>query len=209
MKKFSKLSKVLFWLEKYLAAGFILILGSTLRYRIKSPDPKIGKKLYFFWHQDILSMTYLHRFQNAGIMISSSKDGELIAGPVKTLGYQLARGSSRRGAASASKALIKIAKTNSIALTADGPKGPAKKIKKGMLQLAYLTGLPIVPIACEVSLAKVFNSWDRFRLPLPFAQINVSYGKPFYIKEKDSIPEMMITIQEEIDSLSTKNKNTR
>ena len=97
-----------------MAAGFILLLGSTLRYKIKSPDPKIGKKLYFFWHCNILALVYLHRFQNAGIMISSSKDGEIIAGPVKALGYQLARGSSRRGAASASKILIKIAKDASV-----------------------------------------------------------------------------------------------
>lgn len=209
MKKLSKLDKILFWLEKYLAAGFMLLLGSTLRYKIQAPDPKIGRKLYFFWHSNILALVYLHRFQNAGIMISNSKDGELIAGPVSAMGYRPARGSSNRGAANASKILIKIAKTHSIALTADGPKGPAYKIKKGMLQLAYLTGLPIVPIACEVSIAKVFNSWDRFKLPLPFAQVNVSYGKPFYIKEKDSIPEMMEIIQDEMDSLTTKNKKTR
>jgi len=209
MKKFSRLDKILFWLEKYLAAGFILLLGSTLRYKIKSPDPKIEKKLYFFWHCNILSLVYLHRFQKAGIMISSSKDGELIAGPVEAIGYRPARGSSNRGAASASKILIKIAKTNSIALTADGPKGPAMKIKKGMLQMAYLTGLPIVPIACDVKRAKIFNSWDKFKLPLPFTKVNVSYGEPIYIKEKDMIPELMISIQEQIDSLTTKNKITR
>lgn len=209
MKKFSRLDKFLFGLERVVATGFIKVLGSTLRYKIIAPDPEIERKLYFFWHCNILSLVYLHRNQNAGIMISSSKDGELIAGPVRNLGYQTARGSSRRGAASASKILIKIAKTNSIALTADGPKGPAKKIKKGMLQLAYLTGLPIVPIACDVSKAKVFNSWDKFRIPYPFALVNVSYGKPFYIKDKDKIPELLITIQEEIDSLSIKNKITR
>ncbi|HCX59803.1 MAG TPA: hypothetical protein DG355_04000, partial [Candidatus Cloacimonas sp.] len=59
----------------------------------------------------------------------------------------------------------------SLAITPDGPKGPLGTIHPGMFQLALLARIPIVGVACHTNREWVFNSWDRFRFPKPFAKI--------------------------------------
>jgi lysophospholipid acyltransferase (LPLAT)-like uncharacterized protein len=132
------MNKILFFLEKYLVAVFALILGSTFRFNIKSGYPK-GNVIYAFWHRNMIPLLFLRKFEKIVILISTSKDGELIAGPAHVLGFLTARGSSRRDGSRAFKNLIKLSKEHSIAITPDGPKGPGEKIKEGLLRLAYIT----------------------------------------------------------------------
>jgi hypothetical protein len=57
-----------------------------------------------------------------------------------------------------------------------------------MFQLALLARIPIVGVACHTNREWVFNSWDRFRFPKPFAKILIEYSEPFYVNSKDDIP---------------------
>ena len=197
--------KILFFLEKYSVALFVLILGSTLRYKLRTPPPE-GKVIYAFWHRNMIPLLFLHKFEKAVILISNSKDGNLIANPAHVLGYLTSRGSSRRGGSSAMKKLIKLSQDHCIAITPDGPKGPAKMVKDGVVFLSYFTGLPIVPIAVDIKLEKVFNSWDRFRLPKLFSKINISYGVPIFVNSKDEIKAKMQLVQKAMEELTKKNK---
>lgn len=192
------------FLEKYLAVFLVRVLGITWKYNLQTPKPK-GKVIYAFWHRNMLPLLYLHRNENAVILISSSKDGEIIAGPAKLLGYQTARGSSSKKGSSATRKLIKLAKGNSLAITPDGPKGPSEKIKDGTTFLSYFTKLPIIPVAVDIDKEKVFNSWDRFRLPHFFSKINITYGDPIFIKAKDEIGERKEFLQNTLDELTIKN----
>ena len=199
------MKKVLLFLEKYLGALFILILGSTLRFRRFGNIPS-QRVIYAFWHRNIIPLTYLHKFQGIAIMVSRSQDGQLIAGPVNVLGYHTPRGSSSRGSLKALKEMLKLSKENNLAITPDGPKGPAQQIKDGLLYLAYQSGLPIVPVAVDIKREKVFNSWDKFRLPKLFSKINVTYGDPIPIKKKDDIKNKLSYVQKKLDTLEEKNR---
>jgi lysophospholipid acyltransferase (LPLAT)-like uncharacterized protein len=199
------MNKFLFWLEKYLAACFVTLLGITFRARIRGNIPA-GNVIYAFWHRDMIPLLFFRQKEGIVILISSSKDGELIAGPARVLGFQTARGSSNRGGVKAFKEIIKLAQTNSIAITPDGPKGPLKIIKPGILHLAYLTKLPIIPVAVNIQNEKVFSSWDKFRLPLPFSKVSIHYGKPFLVTAKDEIQEKSKILQEIMLDLEKTNK---
>ena len=198
------MNKFTLLLLKYFAAFLVKILGITWKYNLLTPKPK-GNVIYAFWHRNMLPLMYLHRNKNSVILVSSSKDGELIAGPAKLFGYQTARGSSGRRGSSATRELNKLAKENSIGITPDGPKGPSEKIKDGVTFLSYFTKLPIVPVAVDIDKEKVFKSWDRFRLPHFFSKINITYGDPIYIKAKDEIEEEKEFLQNTLDELTIKN----
>ena len=199
------MNKILFFLEKYLAALLVLILGLTYRFRNKKEYSE-DRVIYAFWHRDMIPLLYQNKFRKVVILISTSKDGELIAGPAHALGYQTARGSSRRDGSAAFREMIKLSKKYPIAITPDGPKGPRKKIKKGLLHVAYVTGLPIIPVAVDIRNEKVFNSWDRFRFPYPFSRINIRYGEPVFIREKTDIEPGIELMQSKMDELEERNK---
>ena len=198
------MNKIVFFIEKHIIAVFLLLLGFTFRYKLLTPHSK-GIVIYAFWHRNIIPLMLLRKFEKIVILVSSSKDGELIAGPAKVLGYQPVRGSSRRGGTKAVKEMIKLSNRFSIGVTPDGPKGPKEKIKDGLLYIAYFTHLPIIPVAVDIQREKVFNSWDGFRLPIPFTKINVSYGKPIYIKSKDEVKSKLALVQEVMDKLTLEN----
>lgn len=199
------MNKFSLFLTKYFAAFFVKILGITWKYNLQTPPPK-ERVIYTFWHRNMIPLMYLHRGENIVILASSSKDGELIVGPAKLFGYKSARGSSGRKGSSATRELIKLAKENSIGITPDGPKGPSEKIKDGVLFLSYFTKLPIIPVAVDMTKEKVFNSWDRFRLPTLFSKINVTYGEPIFISKKNEIEGKKELIQNKLDELTLKNK---
>ena len=68
-----------------------------------------------------------------------------------------------------------------LALTPDGPRGPAERVKPGVVYLASRTGYPVVPVATASRPAWVLGSWDRFRIPRPFARVVVAYGAPIAV----------------------------
>jgi len=154
----------------------------------------------------MIPLMYLHRGENIVILASSSKDGELIAGPAKLFGYKIARGSSGRKGSSGTRELIRYAAENSIGITPDGPKGPSEKMKYGVLFLSYFTKLPVVLVAVDINKEKNFNTWDRFRLPHLFSKINVTYSEPISIYKKNEIEEKKELLQKMIDELTIKNK---
>ena len=204
-KKRDKIFEIMMmFIEKYLAAGLVLLLGKTWQYNLRSQRPA-NNVIYVFWHRNMLPLLYLQKFSKLIILISSSKDGELIAGPAKALGYQTARGSSTRGGSSALKELIKRAKKNSIAITPDGPKGPNQKIKDGVIYLALLSKQPIVPVAVDIKNEKVFNSWDKFRFPKLFSPVNVVYGDPIYVNSKEEVDAKILELQAAMDNLTEEN----
>ena len=197
--------KILFFLEKYSVALFVLMLGSTLRYKLRTLPPE-GNVIYAFWHRNMIPLLFLHKFEKVVILISSSKDGDLIANPAHVLGYLTSRGSSRRGGSSAMKKMVKLSQDHCIAITPDGPKGPCAKVKDGVGFLSYFTGKPIIPVAVDIKWEKVFNSWDRFRLPKLFSKINVSYGDPIFVNSKDEIKAKVQEVQKAMEELNQKNK---
>ena len=200
-----KINPILLFLEKYLGAGLIMLLSKTWRFNYRTPIQK-DNVILATWHRNMLPMLIVHKNTKTVVLISSSDDGELIAGPAKVFGYQTARGSSTRGGIGALMKLVKQVKKYPVAVSPDGPKGPSQKIKDGVLMLAFLSKKPIVPIAVDIDRERLFNSWDKFRFPKLFAKINVSYGEPFYVNSKEEIESKNIELQEVMEKLEFENK---
>jgi hypothetical protein len=134
------------------------------------PDPRTRRNgIGVFWHQRLLCFGYSHGRFRPRILISQSRDGDLIARVASGLGCVPIRGSSRRGAAGAMRGLLAEAGSGyDIAITPDGPLGPLHVFQVGAVYLASHTGLPVAPVSVSYGRCWRFRSWDRFILPWPF-----------------------------------------
>jgi len=157
-----------------------------------------GPVIFSTWHNRLaLAMAAYDDFvrqkwPSAGLcaMISASRDGGFLAALVEPFGVVPIRGStSRRGPQALLEATTWMEKNYSVAITPDGPRGPAYKVQPGIVHLAQLTGRPIIPISnftrCKITL----RSWDKFQIPLPFARCELRYGKPFWVP-RDAAPSL-------------------
>ena len=145
-----------------------------------------------FWHQNIIATFLAHLGESYVVMASASKDGELIANALKWVGHHPVRGSSKRGGTQALELMIEKMKTESLCsvLTVDGPRGPSKKCKRGVVEIAKQTGALIQPIYAIAESFWIFNSWDKFRLPKPFTTVRVLYGEPLKVPSNITIEEI-------------------
>jgi lysophospholipid acyltransferase (LPLAT)-like uncharacterized protein len=131
------------------------------------------------WHGRMLYPAYVGRKLKPTVLVSMSRDGELLAGVLRTLGYQTVRGSSSRGGASALRKLLRTLKAGyDVCIASDGPRGPAFRVQAGIIHLASRSGVPIVPAVFGAAHAKIFGSWDRFCLPYPFTPVTLVFGRP-------------------------------
>jgi lysophospholipid acyltransferase (LPLAT)-like uncharacterized protein len=126
------------------------MLHASLRVRHVHVENIEGTPQYIlaFWHAHLLLMLHSRYRKPITVIISQSKDGEYIARVFDWYGVESARGSSTRGGGAALRELIRDARAGrNIVFTPDGPKGPSRIVKDGVVVAAQLTGLPIVPIA--------------------------------------------------------------
>src|SRR5205807_1015109 len=101
-----------------------------------------------FWHAHLLLMLHSRYRRPITVMLSQSKDGEHMARVFDHYGAESARGSSTRGGTRALREMIRAARAGkNIVFTPDGPKGPPRVAKEGVVVAAQATGLPILPVA--------------------------------------------------------------
>lgn len=138
--------------------------------------------IFAFWHGQLLPLLYVHRGEGVQVVISSHRDGELVARVAEKLGHRTIRGSSSRGAARALLGIVRELEAGfEVAVTPDGPRGPARKFASGALIAAQRVGCPIIGIGVSVSRAWRLRSWDRFMIPKPFARVNVVYTSATFV----------------------------
>jgi lysophospholipid acyltransferase (LPLAT)-like uncharacterized protein len=179
-----------------LLAGFLYkIYSSTFRYELHFEDPK-DKEIFFqdlssrepnqktnliyaCFHQDDLSCLPYFSNNNICILISQSKDGQILASAVEYMGYQTVRGSSHRGGvAGLLAAMKKVMEGHKLTIAVDGPKGPIYKVKDGITAVSDKAKRPIVPVRGYPVCKKVFErSWNKATLPMPFTKIKLMIGK--------------------------------
>jgi lysophospholipid acyltransferase (LPLAT)-like uncharacterized protein len=140
-----------------------------------------GKGIVAFWHQRIpLVLTYARRFGEFAplVMISQSRDGDIIAGVCRLLNFRPVRGSSSRGGREALAAMVAEFSTQRAAVHAvDGPQGPRGIVKSGLIRMAQLSGVPVMPVTISVNRAWILKSWDRCLIPKPFSTIIVHWDE--------------------------------
>ena len=163
-----------------------------------APYFKSGKYILCFWHSRLVVISYVHKKSNVLVLVSQSKDGEIIARILDCQGQATMRGSSTRGGLRALAAMIRSLKEDirPAAFTPDGPQGPRFVVKPGVITLAKKTGYPILPLCYSARNVRVFNSWDRFMLPMPFSKAVIMYGKPMWVpKSADAATEAFLLKQ--------------
>lgn len=183
-----------------LASLIIRFLSLTLKITEHNPETvrqfwRNGRSVIVaFWHGRLLMVpAFFKRNKQMGItgLMSHHSDGEIISKTVQLLGYETIRGSTGKGGFSALRRMIRVLKNGSdVGLAPDGPKGPRYKVQRGVIDLARLSGAPILPMAFSSSKKKIFKSWDAFLLPLPFSRGVFVWGDPIYV-EKDGGEEYM------------------
>ncbi|HUF26292.1 MAG TPA: lysophospholipid acyltransferase family protein [Gemmatimonadaceae bacterium] len=138
--------------------------------------------IYALPHGHLLPLMWHHRARGVSVVISEHRDGELIARIARRLGYRTVRGSTSRGAARALLGLVReLEAGHPVAVTPDGPRGPALSFAPGAVIAAQRQGCPILPLAASASSAWRFRSWDRFMVPKPFARVAIVYGEPRWV----------------------------
>jgi lysophospholipid acyltransferase (LPLAT)-like uncharacterized protein len=166
------------------AAEFLRFWSRLVRTRVVGLEKIEGcpQVLYAHWHGDELALLSRFGYLGATILVSTSRDGEIMARAAKHLGYRIVRGSSTRGAVGGLVALIKAVRQGWPAVLAvDGPQGPRGVCKPGIIRLAQKTGAPLFPVGVAVSRKYVFEkSWNKVFLPLPFSRQVVLFGEPLY-----------------------------
>ncbi len=192
MKKGGLGERLLLAVAPPLAATIIRLLYASQRREIVGQEGleplwAAGERLiYAFWHDQLLLMINSYRGPGARILISASRDGELIARVMRCFGYDAVRGSSNRQGRAAFRELVALGKEPfELAITPDGPKGPRHQLKPGIAELARLTGRGVVPVSFVCSRGHRFASWDRFLLPYPFGRAVFLYGAPLRPAERE------------------------
>lgn len=195
----------------FLAAWLIRVLRATVKVRHHNDEPMRRKErggehfILAFWHRHLLLMPYSYRGKGISVLVSQSKDGELIARTVARLGIDSSRGSSSRGGVAGMRTLLrKAAEGWDIAFTPDGPRGPASEVQPGVILAAAATGLPIQPVAIAASRAKRLNSWDRFLIPLPFSRVHFVYGEPLVVERRGDPAAAAAELKRRLDAAEAK-----
>ena len=192
---------------RFLGHYFLANIASTLCKSIKIikvNDEHIKKleqqnKNYVlaFWHGTMLLPWYLHRRRNFVALISRSKDGDLLARILENWDYKVVRGSSSKGGEDALKIMVEHAVDNySIAITPDGPRGPAFKIKPGAVVTSKKSKVPLVLAGVGFSKKKKLKSWDRFEVPFFFSKAKIIYSDPVYVDDNLTFDETSAKLQE-------------
>lgn len=176
-----------------LGRGFLHALARTWRIRVVNGGHlldlrRAGRPFIFaLWHGQLLPLLWQHRGQGVLVLISEHRDGEMVAQAAESLGYGLIRGSTTRGGDRALISLVRELKAgHEVAITPDGPRGPAETFAPGALVAAQRSDSFILPVAAAADRAWRLRSWDRFVIPKPFARVTIAYATPTKVSATSS-----------------------
>jgi lysophospholipid acyltransferase (LPLAT)-like uncharacterized protein len=138
--------------------------------------------VFLLWHEALLPLLWQHRGQGIAIVVSAAREGRYLSDFAASLGYRSLLGSSTRGGARALLGAVReLQAGHPVAFTPDGPRGPRRELKPGVVAAAQRGGALIVPLHAESEQAWRLHSWDRFMIPKPFARVWITYGEPFEV----------------------------
>lgn len=154
----------------------------TVRLEARNREVLTPPYVLALWHGRLMGSLMDNYGSGCVTMTSRSNDGELAAGIAEQFGIVAARGSSSRGGREALSEMEDLVRGGVVpfgALTVDGPRGPWREVKPGVIALARRLGVPLIPITFSCRRAWVLRSWDRMVLPKPFTKVIVAYGEPW------------------------------
>lgn len=138
--------------------------------------------VFAFWHGTMLVPWFMQRNKNFAALISKSKDGDILSRVLRYWNYEIVRGSSSTGGDAALETLVNLGKSNKcVAITPDGPRGPANKLKAGAVVAAKKSGIPLILAGAAYKKKRTLKSWDRFEIPGLFARSRIVLSDAVYV----------------------------
>tara|TARA_B100000686_G_scaffold309722_1_gene351902 strand:- start:154 stop:909 length:756 start_codon:yes stop_codon:yes gene_type:complete len=136
-----------------------------------------------FWHGRLMMMPFIwRRGVPINMLISQHADGDLVNLTMQNFGVGNVRGSTNRGGGAALRALVRlIERGESVGFTPDGPRGPRMRAAEGVVAVARLSGVPVLPASVATTRCRILDSWDRFQLALPFGRGVFLWGNPIHV----------------------------
>ena len=129
-----------------------------------------GQKIYLFWHEYILLPFYQRGHCNLAMLLSQHRDAEIMSYAARHMGFDIVRGSTRRGGVAAIRQLLRKSRRMHLAITPDGPRGPRRHMAPGPIYLASKLGLPLGLMGFGYDRPWRAGSWDQFAVPRPFSR---------------------------------------
>lgn len=200
-------------------AALIVMLGRalfrTLRIEAIEADPSSNPYsgdgpavIYSVWHDAMLVPLFAGRHRRTVALVSKHHDGSFLAASMQRLSIGLVRGSSSRGGAAAVRQMLDLPADKNIVMTPDGPRGPRRQIKLGLVFLASHCGRPIVPTAfAAVREWRVKGTWTDLLIPRPFTTVYALTGRPIIIRpdlSRDELLEVEKQVQAEMEALNAR-----
>lgn len=188
-------------------ATYYLPMCRTIRKKVIHLEKYDKPHINAIWHGLQYSWLGIERSQRYkfNILVSPSNDGECIAKVCHWLGFSLIRGSVKRQGVSAVRNILRaLKKGESVGYTVDGPKGPIYEVKEGVIKIAQMAQVPIIPSNVASDKGLEFNSWDKYTLPHWFAKSVMVYGEPIFIPKdatEDELEEYRLQLQEKLFEL--------
>ena len=172
--------------------------------------PVEGPHILALWHGRLLLLPMLRPGPKPLVMLLSlHRDGRTLSKALAMFNILTASGSSSRGGAQGVREMIRFARDgHSLSITPDGPRGPRMQLNGSIIDLARMTGLPILPATMSARRGVNLNSWDRFLLPGLFTTVVIRWGEPIIVTSDGDPAEIgarlnssMTAIQNEADAL--------
>ncbi len=191
---------------------FVLVAlwRATLRIRLVGRETREAIErsgrpvLHAIWHQRMVAGILRFPWTGTVTMASRSRDGDVIAGFLSWWGFRAVRGSSSRGGGEALTEMVEALRgtTRWAALTPDGPRGPARRCKPGVLRLAEELDAPIMPVGTSSARPRFLRSWDRYLLPMPFSRCAVVFGEGLRRRAGESDESFLARVDAAIDAMT-------
>jgi lysophospholipid acyltransferase (LPLAT)-like uncharacterized protein len=166
---------------------------------------KDGQKLLFcVWHEATFQCFYFYRDQKAGLLVEDSKKGEVLASGTRRYGYETFPIVDNPGDKRTIRQTIKFIKYLKEGfdgvVAVDGPNGPLRKIKPGILNIAKKTDALIIPVGVwyERKFRLRFR-WDKYQMPRLFSKTVLHIKEPFTYSEDLSDQEAMQELKKTMD----------
>lgn len=182
-----------------LGAAWLRLCRATMRLRrhgVATALPEDGGPvIYCFWHAQLAMMPWVQLRPPSVVPISRSRDGEMTARLFARLDVEAVRGSSSRAGSAAARGLLRAAaRGQDMAITPDGPRGPARRIQPGAVWLGRATGRPLLPVAFAARPALRLPTWDRMLFPVPLCKGIFVYGEHLWV-ERDLDGEALAAVE--------------
>jgi len=189
------LLKPLFWLYGYSLAiifyAIFLLVHATVRieYRNRAVLESNENHIFSMWHENLIGHFVVFTHYDRDFVWLNHPFWYMK--PIHIVLYwmgtkKLMLGSSGNSGKKALAEVISALKQGSnTMINPDGPKGPIRKVKDGVLNMGIETGIPVIPLKITSSTAFTIPTWDKKRFPFPFSKVIVEYGEPILVTDKN------------------------